>query len=72
MRRHIRREVRHGRKLGIEDSFLAKKGWQKSEAEVSGAYQYFKDDLHLASGGMTLKLGQRDTVAPEIILWDNE
>lgn len=57
---------------GSEDSFLAKKGWQKSEAEVSGAYQYFKDDLHLASGGMTLKLGQRDTVAPEIILWDNE
>ena len=57
---------------GSEDSFLAKKGWQKSEAEVATAYQYFKDDLHLASGGMTLRLGQKDTVAPEITLWDNE
>lgn len=55
---------------GSEDSFLAKKGWQKSEAEVSTAYQYFKDDLHLASGGMTLRLGQKDTVAPEITLWE--
>ena len=55
---------------GSEDSFLAKKGWQKSEAEVATAYQYFKDDLHLASGGVTLKLGQKDTVAPEITLWE--
>ncbi len=55
---------------GSEDSFLAKKGWQKSEAEVSGAYKYFENDLHLASGGMTLRLGQKDTVAPEIILWE--
>ena len=53
-----------------EDSFLAKKGWQKSEAEVSTAYKYFNNDLHLASGGMTLRLGQKDTVAPEITLWE--
>ena len=54
-----------------EDSFLAKKGWQKSEAEVSTAYKYFNNDLHLASGGMTLRLGQKDTIAPEITLWED-
>lgn len=53
-----------------DDSFLAKKGWQESEAEISGAYKNLENDLHLASGGISIKLGQRDNTAPEIILWE--
>ncbi len=62
-------------KFGIntkDASFLAKQGWQQSEIVTSGAYQNLYSDMHAASAGASIYLGQRDTQAPEVKLWGNE
>ncbi len=62
-------------KFGIntkDASFLAKQGWKQSEIVTSGAYQNLYKNMHVASAGASIFLGQRDTEAPEVKLWGDE
>lgn len=55
-----------------DDSFIAKQGWTQSEMDVSAAYKYVQDDLHVTSAEVIIYPGQKDTVAPEINLWEED
>lgn len=55
-----------------DDSFIAKKGWSQSEMNVSTGYRYFKTGIHAVAAGVTVRTGQKDTVAPVIKLWEDK
>lgn len=62
-------------KFGIntkDAEFMSKRGWQQSEIITSGAYQNLYTDIHTASVGAAMYLGQRDTEAPVVKLWGDE
>ena len=62
-------------KFGInakDTEFMSKRGWQQSEIITSGAYQNLYSDMHVASAGAAIYLGQRDTEAPVVNLWGDE
>ncbi|QTQ13483.1 hypothetical protein HRQ91_02875 [Treponema parvum] len=57
--------------LNSKDSaFMKEKGWQESEAAITGAWKKMYENINALSGGVTLKLGMKDTEAPEIKLFD--
>ncbi|MCR5698682.1 MAG: hypothetical protein K6G52_03455 [Treponemataceae bacterium] len=58
-----------------KDSFMAKQGWEQSEMKISSAYRNIEtksSQINVASVGLTVSLGQKDTAAPEIILWEDD
>lgn len=55
-----------------DNSFMKEKGWQQSEMAVSGAWKKMYDNVNAVSGGATLKLGLKDTEAPDIKLFDKD
>lgn len=59
-------------KFGFNGKKLGNQGWAQSEMVVSGAYRQFRENTHVASGGVALYLGLKDTAAPEIVLWGND
>ena len=52
--------------------FMEKHGWQESEMLVRTAYKNLYKDVHLASAGLLLFLGQKDLEPPVINLWNEE
>lgn len=61
-----------GEKENKAGAFMQRHGWSQSEAEISTAYRHFYGDIHAVSGSGTVRLGSKDTQAPEIILWEDE
>ena len=58
-----------------KDSFMAKQGWQQSEMKISSAYRNIEtksSQINVASAALTIMLGQEDTSAPEIVLWEDD
>lgn len=51
---------------GKKDSFLDKKGWQKSEIVPQVAYRQLYSGINAVSGGLSMALGLKDTEAPVI------
>lgn len=54
------------------NAFMKENGWQQSEMAVSGAWKKMYENINAVSGGMTLKLGLKDTEAPEIKLFEED
>lgn len=54
------------------NEYLKSHSWDKSEMIVSGAWQQKYETLQAISGGVRIKLGQKDTVPPVIKLWDDD
>lgn len=52
--------------------FMEKHGWQENEMLVTTGYKNLYTDMHLASAGLLLFLGQKDNEPPVINLWDEE
>ena len=54
---------------------MAKQGWQQSEMKISSAYRNIEtksSQINVASAALTIMLGQEDTSAPEIVLWEDD
>ena len=53
-------------------SYAAKHDWTKNDMTASLGWRQCAEYVHAVSGGVKLKLGQDDTQAPVIQLWDEE
>lgn len=54
------------------NEYLKSRSWETSEMLVSGAWQQQYEAVQAISGGVKIKLGQKDTTAPSITIWDGE
>lgn len=52
------------------NDYLASRDWSQSEMTVSAAYKNLYEDVHGISAGVDIDLGMKDTIAPEIIIWN--
>lgn len=58
--------------IKTEKTDKAKMNWAENEMKISSAYKNLSEKANVASMGVTLYIGQEDTSAPEIILWEGE
>jgi hypothetical protein len=49
--------------------FFSSKGWQKNDMATSASWRALNGKSHAVSLGASVSLGVRDTVPPEIIIW---
>lgn len=55
-----------------KSEYLKNHSWDKSEMLVSAAWQQRYDTVEVISGGVKVKLGQKDTTPPVIKLWEDD
>lgn len=55
-----------------KNNYLKAHSWEKSEMLASAAWQQKYDNIEVVSGGLRVKLGQKDVDPPVIQLWDEE
>lgn len=54
------------------NEYLASRDWSESEMRVSAAYKNMYENIHAISVGVDIDLGMKDTLPPNITLWDEE
>lgn len=54
------------------NEYLASRDWSESEMRISAAYKNMYENVNAVSVGVDIDLGMKDTVPPQIILWDEK
>lgn len=55
-----------------KSEYMTSRGWQESEMRVDAGWKYMYSDMNAFAGSVNLKLGLKDTEAPEVELWGGQ
>lgn len=55
-----------------KSEYMTSRGWQESEMRVDAGWKYLYSDMNAFAGSVNLKLGMKDTEAPEVELWGGQ